>query len=99
VVTIALLMSWIAAVVFIPYLGYKLLPDPAGGRSRAEGAHRRGRMRSHAGARRIPRVGEALVSATSPPRTTTKPRMIRTRTPFYQRFRGWCVPAWHTARP
>src|SRR5690606_26935557 len=28
VVTIALLLSWIAAVVFIPYLGYKLLPDP-----------------------------------------------------------------------
>ncbi len=28
VVTIALLLSWIAAVVFIPYLGYKFLPDP-----------------------------------------------------------------------
>src|SRR5262249_20833927 len=28
VVTIALLLSWIAAVVFIPYLGDKLLPDP-----------------------------------------------------------------------
>jgi len=27
VVTIALLLSWIAAVVFIPYLGYRLLPD------------------------------------------------------------------------
>ena len=27
VVTIALLLSWIAAVVFIPYLGYKLLPE------------------------------------------------------------------------
>ncbi|MFM9884858.1 MAG: efflux RND transporter permease subunit [Burkholderiales bacterium] len=26
----ALLLSWLAAVVFIPYLGYKLLPDPAG---------------------------------------------------------------------
>ena len=30
VVTIALLLSWIAAVVFIPYLGFKLLPDPNG---------------------------------------------------------------------
>ena len=29
VVTIALLLSWIVAVVFIPYLGYKLLPAPA----------------------------------------------------------------------
>ncbi|PRH81396.1 efflux RND transporter permease subunit [Arenimonas caeni] len=28
VVTIALLVSWIAAVVFIPYLGDKLLPEP-----------------------------------------------------------------------
>ena len=28
VVTIALILSWIAAVVFIPYLGYKLLPRP-----------------------------------------------------------------------
>jgi multidrug efflux pump len=28
VVTIALLLSWVAAVVFIPYLGDKLLPDP-----------------------------------------------------------------------
>ncbi len=27
VVTIALIISWIAAVIFIPYLGYKLLPD------------------------------------------------------------------------
>jgi multidrug efflux pump len=28
VVTISLILSWIAAVVFIPYLGYKLLPVP-----------------------------------------------------------------------
>jgi multidrug efflux pump len=35
VVTIALLLSWIAAVIFVPYLGYKLLPDLNGGR----GAH------------------------------------------------------------
>ncbi|HWT17177.1 MAG TPA: efflux RND transporter permease subunit [Patescibacteria group bacterium] len=27
VVTIALILSWVAAVVFIPYLGYRLLPD------------------------------------------------------------------------
>src|SRR3546814_17437177 len=27
VVTLALLLSWIAAVVFVPYLGYKLLPE------------------------------------------------------------------------
>jgi multidrug efflux pump len=29
VVVIALLVSWVAAVVFVPYLGYKLLPDYA----------------------------------------------------------------------
>ena len=28
-VTIALLVSWIVAVLFTPYLGYKLLPDYA----------------------------------------------------------------------
>src|SRR5690606_14638213 len=35
VVTIALLVSWIAAVVFIPYLGDRMLPD----RPRGEEAH------------------------------------------------------------
>jgi multidrug efflux pump len=30
VVTIALLLSWIAAVIFIPYLGYRLLPESHG---------------------------------------------------------------------
>jgi multidrug efflux pump len=28
VTTIALLVSWVAAVIFVPYLGYKMLPDP-----------------------------------------------------------------------
>lgn len=32
VVTIALILSWIAAVVFVPYLGYRLLPSAGGGR-------------------------------------------------------------------
>jgi multidrug efflux pump len=31
VVTIALLVSWLVAVLFTPYLGYKLLPDPRHG--------------------------------------------------------------------
>ena len=35
VVTIALLLSWLAAVVVIPYLGYKLLPDPHQGAARS----------------------------------------------------------------
>jgi multidrug efflux pump len=33
VVTIALLISWVAAVIVIPYLGYRILPDP-GARAR-----------------------------------------------------------------
>ncbi|MEB3842437.1 efflux RND transporter permease subunit [Pseudomonas guariconensis] len=37
VVTIALLTSWVAAVVFVPYLGDRLLPDLA--KRHAEGAH------------------------------------------------------------
>ncbi len=37
VVTIALLLSWIAAVVFVPYLGDKLLPEPRAG-GHAQGA-------------------------------------------------------------
>jgi multidrug efflux pump len=39
VVTIALLISWIAAVVFIPYLGYRLLPDGHGAKLKDDGAH------------------------------------------------------------
>ncbi len=39
VVTIALVISWIAAVVFIPYLGYRLLPDGHGARVNDSGGH------------------------------------------------------------
>ena len=39
VTTIALLVSWVVAVVFVPYLGYKLLPDfKAAGTHADEGA-------------------------------------------------------------
>ena len=40
VVTIALLLSWVAAVVFIPYLGYQLLPDNHHEKAAAPGAQR-----------------------------------------------------------
>lgn len=36
VVTIALLLSWVTAVVFVPWLGYKLLPKPHAGGSERE---------------------------------------------------------------
>jgi multidrug efflux pump len=39
VVTLALLISWVAAVVFIPWLGWKLLPDGHGAVARSGGGH------------------------------------------------------------
>jgi multidrug efflux pump len=38
VTAIALLVSWIAAVVFVPYLGYRLLPERSGGTADRPGA-------------------------------------------------------------
>jgi multidrug efflux pump len=43
VVTLALMVSWIAAVVFVPYLGDKLLPD-----FHKNGAHRKNGKQDHA---------------------------------------------------
>jgi len=40
VVVLALMISWFAAVVFIPYLGYKLLPDGHGMKSDRQGLHK-----------------------------------------------------------
>jgi multidrug efflux pump len=39
VVVLALLISWVAAVVFIPYLGYRLLPDGHGAKTDGNGGH------------------------------------------------------------
>lgn len=39
VVTIALILSWIAAVIFIPYLGYRLLPEHGLGAHDQKGGH------------------------------------------------------------
>ena len=39
VVVLALLISWVAAVVFIPYFGYKLLPDGHGAKEKHGGGH------------------------------------------------------------
>ncbi len=83
VVTIALLLSWIAAVVFIPYLGYKLLPDP----------HAPARVPRSALGKRLLAAREALpawLGGGSAPAAGHDPYA----TPFYRRFRGlvdWCV--------
>jgi multidrug efflux pump len=65
VVTIALVISWFAAVIFIPYLGYQLLPerDAEGREKPPEGRVGRAFTRFQhafaAGLARIPRVGAA----------------------------------------
>lgn len=86
VVTIALLLSWIVAVVFIPYLGYKLLPNPHADRTQIA----RGRLgKSIEQLRsRLPLwlggIDDTSQTAKNDPYAT----------PFYQRFRSlveWCV--------
>ncbi|WP_440225391.1 efflux RND transporter permease subunit [Dokdonella sp. MW10] len=84
VVTIALLLSWIAAVVFVPYLGHRLLPDPHAAREPAPGslaarfASLRARLPGWLGG------GGANAAHAADPYAT----------PFYRRFGdlvGWCV--------
>ena len=96
VVTIALLISWVAAVVFIPYLGYQLLEEQgaeAAPKGRIGRGFRRLRDAFAAGARRIPHVGEAIsdhITAKHHHEAAHDPY----QTPFYQRFRqlvAWCV--------
>jgi multidrug efflux pump len=84
-VTIALLISWFAAVVLIPYLGYKLLPENGAPPSRFENLLRRWRKRALA---RLPQSmrgeNQRIDHGAHDPYAT----------PFYQRFRAlveWCV--------
>ncbi|MFN4309366.1 MAG: efflux RND transporter permease subunit [Ferrovibrio sp.] len=42
VVTISLLVSWIVAVIFTPFIGYKLLPTPKKGHEHGDEVYRRG---------------------------------------------------------
>ncbi|MEF3082279.1 efflux RND transporter permease subunit [Luteimonas sp. SMYT11W] len=84
VVTIALVVSWIAAVLFIPLLGEKMLPDlanpqpPRPGSLPARWRDTRSRM-----ATRWPRFAFAL--APKDPQTHDHDPYQR---PFYRRFRG-----------
>ena len=78
---IALLISWLAAVVAIPWLGYKLLPDPRAARAPSRLATRAPRL-----ARLIDRLG------LNGPAHAEDHDVYGT--PFYRRFRalvGWCV--------
>ncbi|TWI10359.1 efflux RND transporter permease subunit [Aerolutibacter ruishenii] len=89
VVTIALLVSWVAAVMFIPYLGDKLLPDfqkaaqpPAPG-SLAGWWHRK-RL---AWADRHPALHDLIAPKPAHDGHAHDPYASR----FYQRFRGWVL--------
>ncbi len=85
VVTIALLVSWVAAVVFIPYLGDKLLPEhghaaaPRPGSLAARWQARRSRW-----ADRYPALADVIAPA---PVHDAAHDPYSTR--FYQGFRGW----------
>ncbi|HEY4555908.1 MAG TPA: efflux RND transporter permease subunit [Lysobacter sp.] len=92
VVTIALVVSWIAAVAFIPYLGDKLLPDhghaaaPKPGSLTARWYERRRRW-----AARFPRLGDVIA-----PPVHVEGDHDPYDTRFYRRFRGWV--AWCVQR-
>ncbi|HSE13250.1 MAG TPA: efflux RND transporter permease subunit, partial [Rudaea sp.] len=86
VVALALLISWLAAVILIPYLGYKLLPEHGAAPSRFESWLRVARKR---------------LVARLPASLRGENRRVRDgeehdpyATPFYRRFRAlvdWCV--------
>jgi len=78
VTVIALLISWVAAVLFVPYLGYKLLPDFA----HHKVAHREPSRITRWLLRRLPRLEQWLHKE---PHTHSEQDIYAT--PFYQRFR------------
>jgi multidrug efflux pump len=100
VVTMALLISWVVAVVFTPYLGYEFLPDPV------HGARRPGLLTRLLG-RLAPRLAPAPAAAGANPGHahgdstnhaghggSTEHGDDVYHTPFYRRFRTlvtWCV--------
>jgi multidrug efflux pump len=78
--TIALLASWVVAVVVIPYLGYKMLPDP----SQTRGPSLRARLWAKLRGTTPPR----------PHASSHGDEDAVYRTPFYRRLRdfiAWCI--------
>ncbi len=104
VTSLALIISWFAAVIFIPYLGYHILPDYKDGRPVITP-----RTRRVAGwIARIPLIGARLAARVAPPElagtiggidaTPHDPALAGEHdvynSPFYRRFRrtvSWCV--------
>ena len=98
VTTLALIISWFAAVIFIPYLGYKLLPDYRDGLPVVTPRMRRIADRLA----RIPLIGKRLATSIAPSGATDHSAMHNQAhvdhdvydKPFYKRFRtlvAWCV--------
>ncbi len=86
VVTIALLVSWLAAVVFIPFLGDKLLSEHGHDAPKPGSIGDRWRQYRLSLAQRVPRIGSWIRPAAIPvPGVNYDPH----QTAFYQRFRGW----------
>lgn len=86
VVTIALLVSWVAAVLFIPYLGDKMLPDLGHPRPPRPGSlAARWRARRAAWADRHPAFGRWIAPAPLDHEHQHDPY----QRPFYRRFRGF----------
>jgi multidrug efflux pump len=84
VVTIALVLSWIAAVVFIPYLGSYLLPDyPEASPAPGSLAARVGRWRNDVARWLPPALADLLRPAAAGSHHDPYDK------PFYKRFRGW----------
>jgi multidrug efflux pump len=92
VTTIALLASWIAAVVFVPFLGYKLLPEL--GQESGKPSRLR-QLLARLAAKRAPRVAELLTApAHSEPISHSDRERAIYQTPFYRALRQvvqWCV--------
>jgi multidrug efflux pump len=88
VVTIALVVSWIAAVLFIPYLGDRMLPDLHEAHTKPSLIQR---MRARWG--RVPEASDGRTSASGSPPPQPSPAGGGSQhdphaTPFYRRFRA-----------
>ncbi len=93
VVTMALLISWVVAVVFTPYLGYKLLPDLA---AKSQRPSLTARVLSRIAPRLAPRLAVAGANPghANPGHPNPEHGEDVYHTPFYRRFRRvvtWCV--------
>ncbi len=95
VVVMSLLISWVVAVLFTPYLGYKLLPDPAAAGKHRPGLLRRALRRAFPRFSPLPRAGGPGDNAHGYDAQGHDAHSDDVYgTPFYRRFRAlvtWCV--------